>query len=257
MQDLKVALIQTKLFWEDRDQNLAHLEPKIADYSNRCDLVVLPEMFNSGFTMNTEKCAELMDGITIKWMLDQARIHQFSLVGSLIISEEDKFYNRCICAMPDGTIHHYDKRHLFRMGNEHLHFSAGAEPISVHIKGWKIGLYVCYDLRFPVWSRNTNRNDILIYVANWPQKRVKHWQKLLQARAIENQCYVLAVNRVGDDGNNTAHNGSSGIINFQGEWLQQVMDEEKVITGVLNYDELQNYLSSFPAWEDSDDFEIF
>ncbi|MGB0882811.1 MAG: amidohydrolase, partial [Vicingaceae bacterium] len=233
---LKVTIIQSELHWENVDHNLEMFAQKIEDINEPTDVIILPEMFNTGFSMDSERLAETTEGVTVNWMKNQAKKTGAALVGSLIIDEEAKFYNRLIWANPNGEIESYDKRHLFRMAGEHNHFSAGEERLIVNYKGWRICPLICYDLRFPVWSRNssfchTERSrsvfeesknvgpayDCLIYVANWPAVRQQPWSKLLEARAIENQCYVVGVNRVGEDGNGIGYSGNSVVVDPKGE----------------------------------------
>ena len=262
MNNLNISIIQTPLFWEDKHQNTEMFTQKIAKAKKQgTDVVVLPEMFTTGFTMHSEKFAEKMDGETILWMQNQAKEHQIALTGSLIIQENDKYYNRLLWVFPDGEIKHYDKRHLFRMAAENNYFSHGKERLIVEFKGWKICPMICYDLRFPTWSRNINFNkktnepvfDCLIYVANWPQPRVSHWEKLLEARAIENQCYVVGVNRIGEDGNSIPYSGSSAVIDPKGEKLSTTQaHQENIETITLSFEEMKHYREKFPAIQDAD-----
>jgi len=256
MQDLKVAIVQSSLVWEDVSANLNKFTNILNKLSKDVDLVVLPEMFNTGFTMNTSLVAESMDGKTVQWVIKIAKQHDVVIIGSLIIEENNSFYNRCCCVYPSGEVKTYDKRHLFRMAKEHHYFSPGTQNTVVEIKGWKVCLQVCYDLRFPVWSRNISGYDVLIYVANWPERRVAQWERLLQARAIENQCYVLAANRVGVDGKEISYSGSSGIIDFQGEWKSQLIHEESIIYETLDYKALEQWREQFPVFKDADSFQI-
>lgn len=221
MQDLTVTIIQTYLHWEDKKANLEQFG-QFMGQARDTDLVVLPEMFNTGFITEPSRVAEKMDGPTIAWMRDQAAAGRFVVTGSLIIEENGSFYNRLIWMNPDGSCQHYDKKHLFRMGEEHKKFMAGSGRITILIKGWKVCPLVCYDLRFPAWSRNSYDGenydyDVLIYVANWPEVRNLAWKTLLSARAIENQAYVIGVNRVGSDGRQVAHSGDSAVYNMVGE----------------------------------------
>ncbi len=254
MSELRVTLVQTTLFWEDKQANLNHFEELLKGVAST-DLVVLPEMFTTGFSMNTT-LAEGMDGAGVNWMREQAKQLQVPVCGSVMISEDEMFYNRFIWMNPDGTSTHYNKRHLFRMGNEHSHFAAGNEQLVVRYKDWKLLLQVCYDLRFPVWMRRTPKNDYdaILIAANWPERRIAHWRTLLQARAIENQCYVAAVNRIGEDGNGINHTGSSGLINPRGEWVKDVADTNGLTTVVLHKQEVTEWRSAFPAANDADSF---
>jgi omega-amidase len=259
---LKVTTIQSELHWENVDENLNMFSKKIETISESTDVIVLPEMFNTGFSMLSEKLAEKMNGKTVDWMKRQAGKSDAVITGSLIIAENNNFYNRLIWAQPDGEIFTYDKRHLFRMANEHENFSAGAERLIVHYKGWRICPMVCYDLRFPVWSRNTSGSelpvyDVLIYMANWPEARKTHWCKLLEARAIENQCYVVGVNRIGEDGNGFSYTGNTAVINFMGEVIRPTEEKsESTMTTDLSLTDLNAWREKFPLSKDGDMFEI-
>ncbi|MBI1305595.1 MAG: amidohydrolase [Bacteroidetes bacterium] len=256
MCDLKISLIQTQLYWEDVPANLHHFHSMIQECPAESDLILLPEMFNTGFTMKADQFAELMSGETVQWLTKQAKIKNAAIAGSLIISENDKFFNRFVCAFPDGTTKAYDKRHRFSMGNEDKDFSAGTERVVFEINGWRIFPQVCYDLRFPVWSRNLNHYDVLIYVANWPEVRTPQWTKLLQARAIENQCYVAAVNRIGRDGNGMNHIGASAVIDFMGEPIVSYSESSIILNATLKHEELMNWRERFPVMKDADSFDI-
>lgn len=254
---LSVALIQTDLFWEDVTANLAELEEKIAALSGPVDVIVLPEMFNSGFTMNTA-VAEPMGLTTTRWMKQISMQTKALVIGSFAVKENGKFYNRLLCVQPDGTMLYNDKRHLFSIGKEHETYTPGNSKLLFSWKGWKICPLVCYDLRFPVWSRNvlSDYYDLLIYVANWPAKRRHAWNTLLQARAIENQSYVIGVNRVGVDGNGLEYKGDSVALDYLGEPVCMLASEEteKVIS--FSRSDLQKYREAFPALEDADHFEV-
>jgi len=261
MQDLNVTLVQTPLHWEDKSANLAMLEEKLFNYEEETDLIVLPEMFNTGFSMSAEKLAEPMNLHTFKWMKQMATQKNIVITGSYIVKEDGKYFNRLIWMQPDGNYTTYDKRHLFRMADEHHHFNMGQESPIVELKGWKIKPLICYDLRFPVWSRNTSKNDtlaydLLLYVANWPAARVNAWDALLKARAIENLSYSLGVNRIGDDGNDIPFNGHSGAYNFKGETLCFLNEEEFIQTVKLSASELTKGREKFPAYLDADNFNI-
>ncbi len=257
MQNLSVTLIQTNLYWENSTANLAMLEEKIAQITEPTDLIILPEMFNTGFTMNVEKVAEPMNFFVMKWMKQQAAQSKAVITGSFIVKENEQYFNRLIWMRPDGSYEKYDKRHLFRMGGEHHSFTGGSEKIIVELKGWKICPLICYDLRFPVWSRNVNQAyDLLIYVANWPAVRSIVWDTLLKARAIENQAFVVGVNRVGTDGMDLLYSGNSTIIDFKGNPIFYQRDYEVVETYVLNKKNLESFREQFPAYLDADTFEI-
>ena len=254
-QALIVALVQTDLYWENSTANLSSLEEKIATIDGPIDLLVLPEMFNSGFTMN-HASAEPMNLTTTKWMKQIAAQTQSMVVGSFAVKENGKCFNRVCCVQPDGSVLFSDKRHLFRMGEEQSHYSPGNARLTVVWKGWRICPLICYDLRFPVWSRNTPNNfyDLLIYVANWPSSRAHAWNTLLAARAIENQAFVAGVNRVGRDGNGIEHQGESVLIDFLGEPLLSLGKSESIKTIRISKNDLETYRQSFPAYLDADDF---
>jgi omega-amidase len=260
MPTLSFTLIQTRLFWEDKDANLAMLEKKIMGIRERTEIVVLPEMFSTGFSMNPTKLAEQMDGATVKWMKKIAAAKKIVLTGSVIIEEDGNYYNRLLWVLPDGNLGFYDKRHRFAFAGENAEYTPGNKRLIAQVKGWKINLQVCYDLRFPVWARQHSNEspeyDVLLYVANWPERRAHAWKTLLTARAIENQCYVVGVNRVGDDGNGIAHSGDSMVIDAQGTVLYHKNDEEDIHTIVLEREPLQQVREKFPFWKDADNFKI-
>jgi len=256
MEDLKIVLIQTSLHWEDKRANLDMFSHKIAAINGVVDLIVLPEMFSTGFSMKASQLAEEINGKTVTWMKDQATKSSSVVVGSLIIKEKDKCYNRLIWMRPDGNYEYYDKRHLFRLANEQDHYTGGTERKIVELNEWRINLNVCYDLRFPVWSRNRGDYDILLNVANWPAKRSYPWKTLLKARAIENMCYVIGLNRVGNDGNNYYHSGDSAVIKPDGETIIDCSDEEKILYATLSEDELTKFRQRFQFYKDADNFTI-
>jgi len=262
MSKLKISFIQTKLHWEDVSANLAMLEEMIWDIDQKVDLIVLPEMFNTGFTMNAKKVAEPSNLTTYKWMLQMAQQTSAAIVGSYIIKEAGKHYNRLFCVSPDGKSEYADKRHLFRMGDEHRHFSAGTKRLIINHKNWKILPLICYDLRFPVWSRNrlmpdnSPEYDLLIYVANWPAPRTQVWETLLKARALENESYCLGVNRIGSDGMDVNYDGHSCCYDFKGNALNHVSSEPGVFIVELDYMALQDFRKKFPAYLDGDDFTL-
>jgi omega-amidase len=258
---LHVALVQTVLHWQDKTANLAMLEEKIWSLKNSCDLIVLPEMFPTGFSMDSASLAEPMNLQVHKWMKQLAAQTGAVITGSAIISEGGNFYNRLLWVAPTGSTQTYDKRHLFRMANEDASFAAGTELPIFSLKGWKICPQICYDLRFPVWSRNQWKNgeaayDLLFYVASWPAARVSAWDALLPARAIENLAYCLGVNRVGIDGNQISYNGHSAAYDFKGETLVNLEDREQIQVIHLDYTALEEYRSKFPAWKDADAFRV-
>jgi predicted amidohydrolase len=257
---LSFSIVQTNLFWEDKGANLAHLAEKIMGIDQYTEIIVLPEMFNTGFSMQPEKYAETMDGPTIDWMRRLAETKKAIITGSLIIKEDNQFFNRLIWMLPNGELGYYDKRHLFAYAGEDQHYTPGNKRLIASVKGWKINLQICYDLRFPVWARQSKGDaseyDVLLYVGNWPEKRNHAWKTLLTARAIENQCVTIGVNRVGVDGNNIAHSGDSLIIGPLGEVLYHCAYEEEVFTITLQKEEIENVRNQFPFWKDADFFHI-
>lgn len=256
MQDLTVSIVQTKVFWGDVSANLKHLESIISDYKTS-DLIVLSETFNTGFDMNPSGCAESMEGKTVTWMKQQASLLQTAICGSVIIEEDSNYFNRFILVYPSGKTSHYDKRHAFSMAGEDKVFQKGDSQVIWEINDWKINPLVCYDLRFPVWSRNTNDYDLLLYTANWPAKRIHHWTRLIQARAIENQCFVAACNRIGSDNNDIVYNGNSCFVDFDGEYLQTPSEEDVVISHTFSKAALKERRSQFPVLNDKDSFTIY
>ena len=261
MSTLTITTIQANLIWEDKAANLQMLEQKITGIEEKTEIVVLPEMFNTGFSMRPEALAETMEGETVEWMKRVSRENGIVLTGSVMIEEAGNYYNRLIWMLPNEQNGHYDKRHLFAFGEEHKHYSAGNKRLIASVKRWKINLQVCYDLRFPVWARQKNSEagaeyDVLMYVANWPERRSHAWKTLLCARAIENQCYVVGVNRVGNDGNNIYHSGNSLVIDPLGQVLYHMADEEDVNTITLQKEMLEDVRNKFPFWKDADTFNI-
>jgi omega-amidase len=253
MQNLTVTLIQTELFWEDIPANIAMFDKKIDGISEKTDVIILPEMFTTGFTMNIEKAAESMTGSAVSWLVAKARQRQAHILGSVIIEEDKKYFNRLVLARPDGEIMTYDKKHLFRMAGEHKVFSAGTNHLTITVNGWELRTFICYDLRFPVWCRNiANQYDVAIYIANWPARRAHHWKLLLPARAVENQCYVIGVNRVGKDGNGNAHSGDSSIIDPVGNIVFEKADVPCIHKAVLSYEKVKEFRETFAAWQDAD-----
>ena len=255
MNTLKITTFQAYLFWENIDKNLQNLALRLSSIREKTDLIVLPEMFSTGFTMNVESLAEEMDGRTMSWMLEQAKKFQSVVTGSLIIKEGNQYYNRLIWMRPDGSYEHYDKRHLFGLGEEDKHYTAGTKKLIVELNGWKICPVICYDLRFPVWLRNKDEDyDILLIVANWPEKRSLHWRTLIPARAVENQAYVIAVNRVGHDGNEVYHSGDSMCIDPNGKVIYYKPNDEDLYTFSISRDEVENTRTNFPFLKDADSF---
>jgi omega-amidase len=265
---MKITLVQPSLVWEDPETNLVRLEKLIDSEKNGSDLIVLPEMFTTGFTMQPEKHAAPHGSVWLDWMRKMARAKNAVVTGSLSIRDSGKYHNRLYWVAPEGEATHYDKRHLFRMGNEQNHYTAGDKRIITNLKGWNFLPQVCYDLRFPVWSRNrftrddssgkgTYEYDAAVYVANWPAVRSHAWKQLLIARAIENQCYVIGVNRTGKDGNGIDHGGESVVINPLGETIMSLNHEPDVVnTCEIDKESLDSYRKRFPAGADADDFTI-
>ena len=269
MKNLAITIIQSNLHWENIDANLKMFSQKISSIKEKTDLIVLPEMFSTGFTMNNKALAETMKGKTVEWMKKTAKEKNCVITGSIITEEKKKYYNRLIWMMPNGKFKTYDKRHLFRYANEQNYYTAGKKKLIVELNGWKICPMICYDLRFPVWIRNrykkdsssplgmTAEYDLLLFVANWPERRNYPREALLLARAIENQSYVIGVNRVGKDGGEINHSGDSVVINPQGEVIHKAKPNEEIIfTETLSYKELQEWREKFPAWMDADRFII-
>jgi predicted amidohydrolase len=261
MSTLIITVIQTNLHWENKAANLAMLEQKIMGIKEKTEVVILPEMFNTGFSMKPELLAETMGGETVQWMKRIATQRKIILAGSITVKENDNYFNRLVWMLPNGQHGIYDKRHRFAFAGEDQQFSAGNKRLIASVKGWKINLLVCYDLRYPVWARQQLQTaepeyDLLVYVANWPEKRNVAWKALLQARAIENQSYVVGVNRVGTDGNDIAYSGDSMIIDPLGEILYHKKYEEDAFTITLTKDHLHTVREKFPFWKDADDFHI-
>ena len=266
---LSITTIQTNLHWEDKAANLQMLEEKINSITAKTEIVVLPEMFSTGFSMRPEVLAETMEGETVQWMKKISAEMKIILTGSLIIEDGGNYFNRSIWMLPTGQYGYYDKRHLFAYADENNHYSAGTKRLIASVKGWKINLLVCYDLRFPVWARQTPPRqemerglggeaeyDVLIYVANWPERRSHAWKTLLQARAIENQCYVVGVNRTGKDGNDIYYSGDSMVVDPMGEVLYTKKDEEDIFTISLEKEHLQAVRDKLPFLKDADLFQI-
>jgi omega-amidase len=257
MQNLKVTLFQAYLFWENIDKNLQHISLKLSSIREKTDLIVLPEMFNTGFTMNAEKNAEEMDGKTITWMKQTAYKYDAVVTGSLIIKEKNNYYNRLVWMRPDGTFEIYDKKHLFSLAKEQETYTAGDDQLIVKLKGWNIMPVICYDLRFPVWLRNTDaKYDILLVIASWPEARAQHWRALLPARAVENQSFVIALNRVGHDGNEVYHSGDSTCLDPSGNVVYYKRDEEDLYTFSINKSEVEKIRTLMPFLNDADKFSL-
>ncbi|MEQ8687548.1 MAG: amidohydrolase [Imperialibacter sp.] len=261
MQDLKVALIQADLHWESIEANLNMFEEKIWKIKNKPHIIVLPEMFTTGFSMKAKELAEPMNSKTFRWMKQQAAQTQAAILGSYIVTEKGQYYNRFIAMLPDGTHHQYDKRHLFALAGEADGFTPGTERLIFEWKGWKICPMICYDLRFPVWARNKWENDtaafdLLVYMANWPAPRTNAWDTLLQARAIENLSYCIGVNRIGVDGVKAQYLGHSAAYNHKGEELVFNEGKECILEATLNYEEMAAFRNRYPFYKEADEFEV-
>jgi len=258
MGNLHISLIQTDLFWEDKFRNLEMLGKKIAAVEAATQIVVLPEMFTTGFSMQPKLFAETMDGPTVEWMVEKAAQHKIILTGSIIIEEDNKFYNRLLWVLPNGQVAYYNKRHLFAYAGEDKEYTPGNKRLIAQVNGWKICLQICYDLRFPVWTRKQTPDeyDLLLYVANWPERRNHAWKTLLCARAIENQTYVVGVNRVGKDGNQINHSGDSMIVDPMGQVLYYKADDEDTVYMELEKDVVLGVREKFPFGRDADSFSI-
>ena len=254
MQDLTVSYVQTETIWEDIDQNLAKLDHIIDRLESTPDLIVLSEMFSTGFSLAAPRLAETMTGKAVTWLGEKSKAVSAAIAGSLIVKDEGNYYNRLVCAFPDRTLVTYDKKHLFRYAGEEKVYTAGNRHTDMVIHGWRIRPFICYDLRFPIWTRNLGPSyDLALFSANWPAARASHWQTLLKARAIENQSYIIGVNRIGKDGKGVVYQGDSMVISPGGEILSDSQDRESAPTIVLSHEDLERYRASFPAWMDADD----
>ncbi|MEM7512771.1 MAG: amidohydrolase [Bacteroidota bacterium] len=262
MNSLTVSALQLDLAWENPTENRKKIERMLLNGAPPSDIIVLPEMFTNGFTMASSSAYEEMGGDTHQWLEEMARQYNCLFLGSLIIKENDQYYNRLLAVSEDGLLAQYDKRHLFRMANEDENYTGGTEWVTFEYRGWKICPQICYDLRFPVWSRNKEdaqkqmSYDLLIYVANWPAKRVHHWDTLLKARAIENQAFVVGVNRVGTDGIDIPYVGHTAILSYVGDALAYSENEENLLTATLRPEGIRKYRKSFPVWKDADNFSL-
>ena len=255
--ELNIVGIQSSIVWEKPAANLEYFGQQISKLPSTVDLVILPEMFTTGFSMNPISIAETMEGPSIKWMVTTAKTNRMALVGSVVIKENAQYFNRLFFIHPNGHIETYDKRHLFTLAKENDQYTSGEERLIVFYKGWRICPLICYDLRFPVWSRNTNEYDLLVYVANWPSIRIHAWDTLLKARAIENMSYCIGVNRVGKDENGYEYNGHTAIYNFLGEKLSRTIEgKENILQCVVSKNELQKIRQKLNFLEDQDAFKI-
>lgn len=255
---MRISLIQDTICWADKAANLKKTAEQLAALAGQTDLVVLPEMFTTGFCVENIDLAETMDGDTVESLRRWALKYRFAIAGSFIATENGKVFNRAFFVFPTGEIHTADKRHLFSMGGEHLHFSAGNKRLLINYCGFNICILVCYDVRFPVWSRNVNNEyDLLVYVANFPQRRISDWDNLLKARAIENQVFVCGVNRVGMDGMGVEYSGHSVLLDFKANQIIGFSENESAVqTSNLNIEPLKDYRQKFAVWRDADKFDI-
>lgn len=252
---MKLTILQPELSWENVEANLSKLETMMDSLSGWADIIILPEMFSTGFTMNTALC-EGNHGLTFIWMKEQALKRNCGVCGSYLVRDEERAYNRFVFVSPDQD-YMYDKRHLFSIGDEDKFFTRGRSRVTFDFRGFRIIPFICYDLRFPVWSRNRNDYDLAIYVSSWPEARINVWNTLLKARAIENQCFVAGSNRVGCDGNGICHNGMSQIINFRGELIAGALEnEEGIVSADISMDELTTFRNKFNVLRDADDFSL-
>ena len=255
--NLIITTVQSNLYWENKEKNFYHFQQIIENLKNKTDIIILPEMFTTGFSMKPSKFAEKMTGNSVKWLQKMSVKTNSGIIGSIIIEEENNYYNRLIFAKPDSSIEYYDKRHLFGMANEDKFYTAGNTQKIFEYKKWKIKALICYDLRFPVWSRNNNNYDILLFVANWPEKRIMHWKTLLKARAIENQAFVIGVNRIGKDGNGIPHSGDTATYNPNGEKISKTKANiETTETLTLFKNDLVKIKEKLPFSNDRDLFKI-
>lgn len=253
---MKIALIQSSLFWENPKANRNYFEEKINSITEKVDLIVLPEMFSTGFTMNPETVFETMQGETISWLQSLAKTKNCAITGSLVIKENNNFYNRLVFVFPSGEMQFYDKRHLFTLAGEDKVYTSGNKKLIVDYLGCKICPLVCYDLRFPVFARNIEGYDVLIYVANWPKPRINAWDILLKARSVENMCYTVGVNRIGEDQNNLEHVGHSQAVDFLGNYILEPQETEGVFIVDLNKEKLLETRKKLGFLNDKDSFEL-
>ncbi|MGV3695912.1 nitrilase family protein [Flavobacterium sp.] len=253
---MKIALVQTSLVWENPLENRSHLAQKITGFMEEVDLIVLPEMFSSGFTMNPSAVAEKMDGETVLWLQHLAKAKDCAIIGSLVIEDNGNYYNRLVFVYPTGEIKWYDKRHLFTLAGEDKFYTAGKDKLVLEYKGYKICPLVCYDLRFPVFSRNTEDYDVLVYVANWPKLRINAWDILLRARSVENMCYTIGVNRIGTDENHHEYIGHSQVIDFLGNYILEPQESDAVFIIELDKEKLLETRNRLAFLNDRDMFRI-
>lgn len=255
--EIKIVAIQASLVWHNPAENRRYFEQKIRQLDRDTDLVMLPEMFSTGFTMQPSSVAETMHGSSVLWMINMAKTNDIAIIGSMVIQENHKYFNRAIFVSPSGDIETYDKRHLFAIAGEDRQYTSGNNKIIINFKGWRICPLVCYDLRFPVWSRNTDNYDLLLFMANWPITRIDAWDTLLKARAIENMSYCIGVNRIGRDDNGYQYNGHTSAFNFLGEKIAHTKEGmEDLLYCKISKTELLEFRSKLNFLKDQDSFEI-
>jgi predicted amidohydrolase len=248
--EILIALIQTDLIWKDKKANIANIEKLILSIKNKVDIIVLPEMFSTAFCVDDVSLAEDIHGETITWLKCIAKEKDVAICGSILFKEQKQYFNRFLFIEPNGNIQHYNKHHLFSLVGEDKYLTKGNEKILIDYKGWKIQPFICYDIRFPAWCANNDNADIQLYVANWPKKRSHHWKILLQARAIENQCYTIGVNRIGNDYYNNEHDGCSAVFDFAGKQISLLENTNGIEIVSLLKDELENHKKRYPFWKD-------
>lgn len=256
MSNLRVTIIQSPLHWENIRKNIEMFSGKLDAFGKETDLIVLPEMFTTGFSKNAEGLAETMKGEAVDFIENYSKKLNAVICGSVIIRAGGKYFNRLIVGFPDGKVRYYDKRHLFRMAKEHRVYSGGKKQLIVRIKNWRVAFFICYDLRFPVWCRNRNNYDAAVFAANWPSEREYYWKSLLVARAIENQSYVIGVNRTGSDRNGFRYSGDSAVINPMGRYLLKAGSKNGIFSTELDKNILERFREKFPALRDADKFKI-
>ena len=256
--ELSITLIQTNIFWKDISKNINQITKRLEQINNKVDIILLPEMFSTGFTMNPENVYEKMDGKTIEWMKEMAVKHESAIGGSIVIKDKSKFFNRFLFVTPLGIVQFYDKRHTFSYVGEDRKYVSGKNKGIIKFKGWKISLRICYDLRFPVWSRNKENYDLIIYIANWPSPRINAWDKLLPARAIENCCYSIGVNCIGEDPNNNLYPGHSSVYDYFGNLISDKLSNKlSNINITIDRQSLLKYRKKFEFLKDQDTFELY
>ncbi|HPN18547.1 MAG TPA: amidohydrolase [Chitinophagales bacterium] len=248
--ELNIALIQTDLVWKDRKTNLSNIEKIFSSIKEDIDIIILPEMFTTAFCVDDVRLAEDINGGTTSWMQRMAKEKNAAICGSILYKEDSHYYNRFLFVEPNGKIHFYNKHHLFSLVNEHQYLTKGNDKLVISFRGWKLQPFICYDIRFPAWCQNDENADVQIYVANWPAKRIHHWKLLLQARATENQCYVVGVNRIGTDFYGNAHNGQSAVIDYSGKEICHLADKNGIEVVKLSKENLENHKERYPFWKD-------